>query len=127
VKGLRQLLSEYREKKKRCKVEFGIYPRFTGRKERAEDERFAHRVAIRELVHGVPMVETETKAMTFLGWRRETEDEVIERMIASEVRLAKRQGVLKNRYFGDETQLIQDIRQAFLNGAQLDRPNWVKK
>jgi len=118
---VRNIIREYRKKKALLKEKYGIYPMFG-----ESDSNFAHRVAIRRLAKGIDMVATESEVMHFLGWREETEDEQIERLVASEVRLAKRQNVLKRRYKGNEAKLTQDIREAIMSMSRLDKPRWVK-
>ena len=72
------------------------------------------------------MVTIEAEVMHFLGWREETEDEQIERLVASEVRLAIRQDVLKKRYKGNLTRMTTAIRDAIMSMERLDKPRWVK-
>jgi len=119
---MKNIIMEYREKKKRCKRRYGLTPKFG-----ENPINYAHRVAVRKLTTGVDMVETEAEVMTFLGYRLETEDEQIERLVASEVRLAIRQKIHKSRYFGNVAQMVKDIRDAFLTMNNLDKPKWVKK
>ena len=120
---MRNIISEYRKKKALLKKKYGISPTFG-----ESNSRFAHRVAIRKLASkGVDMIETQAEVMRTLGWRLETEDEQIERIVKSEVKLAKRQKIHKSRYFGDEDQMIKDIREAVLVMNNLGKPKWVKE
>ena len=119
---MRNIIKEYREKKKRCKRRYGLTPKFG-----ENPINYAHRVAIRKLTTGVDMVETEAEVMDFLGYRTETDTEQLNRITESEVRLAKKHGVLKDRYRGDEAQMINDIRQALTSMKSLGSKKWVKK